>query len=115
MAILKSIDVLVLPSYREGTPNVIMEAMACGRCIVATAVGGTPELLQDGVHGRLIPARDSKALADALIEVLEDAELRNRLAAAARARIRDFNYETMIERYEELLAAMAKAGRADPH
>ena len=63
-------DVLVLPSLSEGLPTVICEAMLVGRAVVATAVGGTPELVIPGVTGQLVPPSDVPALADALVDVL---------------------------------------------
>ena len=107
VGILKTADVLVLPSHREGTPNIIMEAMACGTCIVATAVSGTPELVTNDVSARLIQPRDSDALAHALIEVMSDAELRGKLGGAARERIRAFEFDVMVDRYVSLFAAIA--------
>ncbi|TMR97238.1 glycosyltransferase [Nonomuraea basaltis] len=74
-------DVVVLPSLNEGLSNAIMEAMAAGRPVVATAVGGTPELL-DG-RGVLVPPSDPVALADAVYRLLDDSELAHALAAAA--------------------------------
>jgi teichuronic acid biosynthesis glycosyltransferase TuaC len=65
-------DVLVLPSHSEGTPNVALEALASGRRIVATAVGGTPDLIKSPVVGALVPPRDVDALADALVIALRD-------------------------------------------
>jgi len=62
-------DVITLPSYREGCPNVVIEALASGRPVVATRVGGIPELMDDA-SGRLVPARDADALASALDQVL---------------------------------------------
>jgi glycosyltransferase involved in cell wall biosynthesis len=58
-------DVVTLPSYMEGCPNVVLEALACGRPVVATRVGGIPEIMSDAC-GRLIPPRDANALAQAL-------------------------------------------------
>jgi glycosyltransferase involved in cell wall biosynthesis len=63
-------DLITLPSYMEGCPNVILEALACGRPVVASNVGGIPEIMSDAC-GRLVPARDATALAQALDEVLE--------------------------------------------
>jgi glycosyltransferase involved in cell wall biosynthesis len=111
IGILKSADVLVLPSYREGTPNVVMEAMACGTCIVATAVSGTPELVQDDISARLIPPHDHIALADALIEVLRDPSLRARLGARARERVGSFRFESMVENYIDLFRRIIGGGR----
>jgi glycosyltransferase involved in cell wall biosynthesis len=62
-------DVVTLPSYMEGCPNVVLEALACGRPVVATRVGGIPEIMSDAC-GRLIPPRDVAALAGALDAVL---------------------------------------------
>jgi glycosyltransferase involved in cell wall biosynthesis len=63
-------SVVTLPSYMEGCPNVILEALACGRPVVATNVGGIPELLSDSC-GRLVPPRDPAKLAEALASVLD--------------------------------------------
>jgi glycosyltransferase involved in cell wall biosynthesis len=63
-------DVLVLPSHVEGTPNVVLEALACGRRVVASAVGGVPDLITSPTLGALVPARDSSALAEALTHAL---------------------------------------------
>jgi glycosyltransferase involved in cell wall biosynthesis len=67
---LAAADVFTLPSYMEGCPNTVMEALACGRPVVATSVGGIPEILNEQC-GLLIPPRDSHALAEALRSVLE--------------------------------------------
>ena len=63
-------DVLTLPSHHEGTPNVLLEALACGRRVVATAVGGIPDVVHRPELGRLVPPRDSEALAEAFIAAL---------------------------------------------
>jgi glycosyltransferase involved in cell wall biosynthesis len=62
-------DLVTLPSYKEGCPNVVIEALASGRPVVATNVGGIPELMDD-TSGRLIPSHDAQALASAFDEVL---------------------------------------------
>jgi glycosyltransferase involved in cell wall biosynthesis len=59
-------DVIALPSWNEGTPNVVIEALACGRRVVATAVGGTPDLVTSPLFGALVPPRSPAALAAAL-------------------------------------------------
>jgi len=66
-------DVLVLPSHVEGTPNVVLEALACGRRVVASAVGGVPDLITSPTLGALVPARDPAALAEALTHALRTA------------------------------------------
>jgi glycosyltransferase involved in cell wall biosynthesis len=63
-------DVLTLPSWAEGTPNVVLEALASGRPVVASRVGGIPDVLRDDRAGLLVPPRDARALADALVHAL---------------------------------------------
>jgi glycosyltransferase involved in cell wall biosynthesis len=87
----------------------VLEAMAHGRPVVATPVGGTPELLVDGETGLLVPPRDPQALAAALRRVLEDPELAARLGRAGRERVeREFTLEAMNARmlaiYDEVAA-----------
>jgi glycosyltransferase involved in cell wall biosynthesis len=78
------LDVVVNSSRNEGTPVALIEAMAAGRPVVATAVGGTSDLLGGGARGRLVPAGDPAALAQAIVETLEQAEDSARRAHAAR-------------------------------
>jgi colanic acid/amylovoran biosynthesis glycosyltransferase len=86
-------DVFVLPSVvmpngkMEGLPVVIMEAMAAGTPVVASAISGIPELVEDGITGFLVPERDPPALARAITRLAGDSDLRRRLAAAARERV----------------------------
>lgn len=75
---------LVLPSHYEAFPVSILEAMVHGKPVVATAVGGIPEILIDGQHGLLVPPKDPQALADALIKLLADPEQMARFGAAGR-------------------------------
>lgn len=78
------LDVLVVPTYREGFPNVVLEALAMERAVVATAVPGCVDALHDGQTGRLVPVRDADALAVAVAEYLRDDDLRRRHGAAGR-------------------------------
>ena len=78
---LAACDVLVLPSHAEGTPNVVLEALACGRRVVATNVGGIPDLITSDVLGALVPARDPKALAVALAHALATPYVPEQVAA----------------------------------
>jgi glycosyltransferase involved in cell wall biosynthesis len=82
-------SVVVCPSRREGFGVVCAEAMAYGRAVVATAVGGHLDLVEDGVSGLLVPPRDVSALREALERLLADRALRERLGAAARERVRE--------------------------
>jgi glycosyltransferase involved in cell wall biosynthesis len=99
-------DVVALPSLHEGMSNAVMEAMAAGRPVVATDVGGTGELLRD--RGVLVPPSDGAALAEGLARVLRDPALAARLGARARAWSREhLHVDTMVDRhvqiYRELL------------
>lgn len=80
-------DAMVLPSVNEGTPVSAIEALAAGRPVVATRVGGVPDVVRDGVDGFLVEAGDVEGLADRLAELARDPELRRRLGAAGRARV----------------------------
>jgi glycosyltransferase involved in cell wall biosynthesis len=106
-ALLDALDVFVLPSLSEGLSLALVEAMAAGTPVAATAVGGNPELIRDGETGLLVPPRDPDALAAAIGRLLADRPLAGRLAAAARAAVgTTFAAETMVSRYEALYAEM---------
>lgn len=80
-------DALVLPSFAEGVPVALMEAMVSKRPVIATRVGGVAELVEDGVSGRLVAPGDASALAEAMIELGQDAGLRQKMGAAGRAKV----------------------------
>jgi glycosyltransferase involved in cell wall biosynthesis len=86
-AIYAAADIVALTSHNEGSPVSIIEAMASGRPIVATAVGGVPEVVRNGVDGLLVPAGDGDALAAAINSLVADPLRRDRLAAAARTSV----------------------------
>ena len=90
-AALDAATLLVLPSWPEGLGRVVIEAFARGRGVVATDAGGIPDLVRDGVEGILIPRADEDALVEALLRVLTDRGLAERLGAAARARYADWD------------------------
>lgn len=107
-------DVLVLPSHREGFPNVVVEAMAAGTPVVATSISGTVEAVEPNVTGLLVPPRDPDALAGALIRLAADQPLRRRMGTVAAARARErFAWPRAFNAYEaELLAAAHSDGIA---
>jgi len=106
---LAAMDVFVLSSDWEGMSNAVLEAMAAELPVVATTVGGTPEVVVDGMTGLLVPPRDPQALAQAIHALLVDPERRNKMGQAGRDRVRHhFTVERMVEKteslYEQLLA-----------
>jgi glycosyltransferase involved in cell wall biosynthesis len=95
---LRSLDVFVLPSLWEAFPIGPLEAMACGVPQVATNVGGTAEAVSHGETGLLCPPNDSAALAERIVRLLRDPDLRNRMSDASRARHRRlFTLERMLD------------------
>jgi glycosyltransferase involved in cell wall biosynthesis len=102
-ALLADADVLALPSENEGQPMVVLEAMSRGLAVLATHVGGIPELVTHDVEGLLVPPHDVPALADALGVLLADAARRRALGDAALARARaEFAADVLAARIEEL-------------
>lgn len=81
-ALLQSADILVLPSHAENFPISIIEALAAGLAVVATPVGTTPELLVDGISALFVPVGDAEALRDSLVRLVDEPDLRARIAAA---------------------------------
>lgn len=97
-------DIFVLTSLWEGLPNTMFEAMASGLPIVATAVGGIPEIIKDNENGILIrDARDPKAIAETILKVLENTELRKKLGTSALESLRNFTWEKHVSSLLELM------------
>jgi L-malate glycosyltransferase len=110
--ILAASDVVVLPSIAEAFGLVLAEAMAMRRAVVATRVGGIPEIVEDGVSGILVPPASPKALADAISSLLCDPLRREQLGEAGRRRVVEtFRFETMMKRYEALYEALLNQAR----
>ena len=112
-AVLAAMDVFVLPSIAEGISNTILEAMASGLPVVATRVGGSPELIEDGVGGTLVPPQDPSALAGALTVYLDEPGLRTLHGKCARRRATErFGLERMCDAYagayRDLLASIPR-------
>lgn len=103
----RTASVFVLPSISEGLPMALLEAMAWGRAILATSMGGVLDLIEDDEDGLLVPPGDAPALAAALRRLLDDPGLRRRLAAAAERRSGDFTEDAVWGRLETIYEEMA--------
>ena len=101
--LMRSFDCFVLPSRGEGISNTILEAMATALPVVATRVGGNPELVEDGLTGRLVPPADPQALALAILDYHAHRATASRHGSAGRSRVeRSFSLDGMVRRYHEL-------------
>jgi len=101
-------DVVVLPSLCEGTPLVLLEAMACGKPVVATRVGGIPEIVEHGKDGILVRPKDVKGLSKAILTLLEDPGLCEEMGRKARERVvKEFDWDVKADKvlkiYREVL------------
>ncbi len=109
--LLSAMDIFCLPSLSEGMPNSVLEAMAAGLPVVATDVGGNPEVVVDGETGCLVPPRDPSALAAALVRLAGDPQLRSQMGRAGLARASaHFSLHRMLTHYEDLYRSVL--GRA---
>ncbi|MDZ7378150.1 MAG: glycosyltransferase [candidate division KSB1 bacterium] len=106
--VLNEVDVFVLPSLWEGFPNVVLEAMACGKPVIATAVEGTAELVVHGETGLLVKPAHAEELAGALLAVLNDHDAIAEFGAAGRRRVEEhFSVEHQVAAFEQLYEALA--------
>jgi glycosyltransferase involved in cell wall biosynthesis len=108
--LLTALDLYVLPSISEGLSYSLLEAMATGLPVVASNVGGNPEVVQDGISGLLFPAGDAGRLADLLLQVQRAGGWREQLGHAARERVqREFSIESMVREYERVYRSLLPA------
>jgi glycosyltransferase involved in cell wall biosynthesis len=109
--VFSQVHIVSLPSYAEGLPKVLIEASACGRPIVTTDVSGCRDTIVDGKNGILVPAQDSKALANAFRKLISDPQLRQRMGKAGReTAVNEFSIEIVIQKtfsvYQDLFKAI---------
>jgi len=111
--LLNAMDIFVLPTLMEGMSNTLLEALAVGLPVVATRVGGNPEVVAEGVCGYLFPPQDVPGLVSQLRTLLRDPQLRADFGRAARERaLRHFSLEGMLRRYRDLYIGLAMRRRA---
>jgi sugar transferase (PEP-CTERM/EpsH1 system associated) len=113
--LLNAMDVYVLPSVNEGICNSLLEAMATGLPVIATATGGNPEVVADGDSGLLFPVGNFRQLADQLLVLQAGRDLCTKLGQHALRRVReDFSIDSMVRKYEQLYESLAPVAIAPP-
>lgn len=96
-------DIFILPSFSEGMSNTILEAMSCGVPVIASDVGGNPELIDNGINGLLFPSQDQKKLEELIMQLIENPEIALKLSQNARQKIEhNFSIEKMVQNYEKM-------------
>lgn len=110
--VLEETDLLVLPSHTEGLPNAVLEALLMDVPVLATAVGGTPEILEDGVTGRMVAPRQPAALAGAILDYLRRPDEWRRMAGRGKAVVETrFDFGTRTRRLEQVYDTLTESGR----
>jgi glycosyltransferase involved in cell wall biosynthesis len=110
--LLPHLDVAVLSSVTEGLPVVLLEAQAAGVPVVATAVGGIPEVIEDGVNGYLVPPRQPDALAGRILDLLRDEQGRRAMGERGRRKVQaQFTFEAQSVQYQQLFERLARPKR----
>lgn len=107
LALLQRADVFVLPSRSEGLPYALLEAMAAGAAVLTTPVGAIPDVVIDGEHGRFVPVDDVEALADGIVALVTEPEMRTRMGRAGRDRVfSSYTVERLAARFQVVYAAL---------
>lgn len=106
-------DIFVLPSLAEGMPNVVLEAMGSGLPIVATKVPGSEELVHHGENGFLVDSGDPKALTNALVTLINDRVLREKMGSYSKKLVRNYTWKTVAEQYITLYKQMVENDMSD--
>ncbi|HEY3384448.1 MAG TPA: glycosyltransferase family 4 protein [Vicinamibacterales bacterium] len=113
LALLKGLDLFVMSSVTEGLGTSLLDAMAAGRAIVGTTAGGIPEVVAHGETGLLVPPRDGRAMADAILTLLRDQPRRHQMAQAGFVRVREqFSVERMVDATIAIYERLADTSRA---
>jgi glycosyltransferase involved in cell wall biosynthesis len=104
------LDIYACSSETEGFSNVLLEAMAAGKPVVATSVGGNPDAVADGVTGILVPPRDPARMASALETLINNADLQRQMGRAGLRRAAEkFSLDAMVQRHQELYSSLSRA------
>jgi glycosyltransferase involved in cell wall biosynthesis len=104
---MRTFDLFALSSLYEGLPVALLEAMSVGKPAVAPAVGGIPEVIEDGLNGFLVQPRDPEKLAEKILEILQDPILRSKMSRNAAQAVQErFNLQEMVRRVEQVYSDM---------
>jgi len=113
-SLLKDIDLYVHPSVLEPLGIAVLEAMAAGKCVVATAVGGVPEIITDGQTGFLVPSQDVTKLANAIRNARENLSQTEKIANAGRKHVEEsFGIKSIVKKYQELYTTSILQNKAE--
>jgi glycosyltransferase involved in cell wall biosynthesis len=110
-ALLEIMDIFVFPTFREALGICVLEAMAAGKPVIATNDAAVPELIDDAVEGLLVHPGDHEALEHAMIKMLDNLEMRNRMSAAAKKKVTLFTMENMARKIEEVYCSILNETR----
>lgn len=114
-AVLSAIDIFAMSSVKEGLPNALLEALAMGKPVVATAVGGIPEIVENGVTGLVVRPADPGALEEAILRLINDKSLANRLGAEAQDFIiQNHSIETTVQKWQSLYQSILQEKGISP-
>jgi len=113
LALMADCDIFVLASTYEGLPHVVLEAMSLGLPVIATSVGGIPELVQDGETGVLIEDGDAETLSAAVLRLIASPELLQRMKNKAQLKAKTFSLSRMVEETERVLQTVSRGSSAE--
>lgn len=111
LELVSSSDIVLSTSKEEGLPTVIVEAMALGKCVVATAVGGVPEIIKDGKNGILVPTSAPNKIAQMVIELLNDPEIRREISKTAIKDVEGFSWKEIASEHLKIYEKATKSSR----
>ena len=106
---LNKADIFINTTNYDNTPVSVIEAMACGLCVVSTNVGGMPQTIEDGVDGLLVPPEDPDAMTQAVKRLLDDPEFASRISANARKRVEEYDWKQLRHRWGALFNSVAES------